>query len=505
MFTKQKRTVPLYQTLITAGGPAALAVAPGCSAIALGQGREERARRRLPAVSTSAGLVVDLGADIGSPRWWRGLFTLCALVFAVMISALGLPSPSVGGVDPRPEFAARPAAPAFVAPASPASVSPADPALKADAPFPITPAAVLNDDSRIDLAVTLGSGGGFGAMLERVGLSREEAGRVSDMVGGATDLDALAAGTVVELTLGTGAGRAEERPLQRLKMRPRFDVRIEVYRENGVLYLRTTQRPDDDLPIRIQGRVGTNLETSARAAGVPARAVDAYRHAIGGGMDADDRFDLIFEQRRGASGAREAGPLIYAGLDRVAGEDMALVRWDGDGSGRWLRPSGQAAVSMGAGAAMRRPLGNAVTSGFGMRRHPILGYYRMHRGVDFGAPFGTPIHAVQDGTVLRAGWSGFGHGRQVRIAHAGGLVTSYSHMSRVAVSPGALVGAGQTIGHVGSTGLSTGPHLHFELLENGVAVDPLGRSTGTTPLTGAEMQAVRARLNALQAIAVSES
>ena len=138
-----------------------------------------------------------------------------------------------------------------------------------------------------------------------------------------------------------------------------------------------------------------------------------------------------------------------------------------------------------------------VTSNYGLRLHPILGYPRMHRGLDFRAGYGTPILAVADGRVTGAGWAG-GYGNQVRLAHAGGLATSYSHMSRIAVQPGARVRQGQVIGYVGSTGLSTGPHLHFETYRNGATINPRSvRFVGRAQLSGGELAAFRTRLRGL--------
>jgi murein DD-endopeptidase MepM/ murein hydrolase activator NlpD len=135
-----------------------------------------------------------------------------------------------------------------------------------------------------------------------------------------------------------------------------------------------------------------------------------------------------------------------------------------------------------------------MSSGFGMRRHPILGYTRMHAGIDFAARYGSPIYAVTDGVVAYAGRHG-GHGNYVRIEHGGGLATGYAHMSRIAAIPGQRVRRGQVIGYVGSTGLSTGPHLHYELYRNGVTVNPLSvRFTTTAQLAGAELAAFRAKL-----------
>jgi murein DD-endopeptidase MepM/ murein hydrolase activator NlpD len=124
---------------------------------------------------------------------------------------------------------------------------------------------------------------------------------------------------------------------------------------------------------------------------------------------------------------------------------------------------------------IRNPLPNGIfRSGFGMRRHPILGYMRMHTGVDWSAPRGTPIIAAGDGTVIKAGWDKGGYGNQTLIQHPNGYVTSYNHQSAIAkgVTEGARVRQGQVIGWVGTTGQSTGPHLHYEVIVNGNKVDP---------------------------------
>lgn len=115
-----------------------------------------------------------------------------------------------------------------------------------------------------------------------------------------------------------------------------------------------------------------------------------------------------------------------------------------------------------------------LTSGFGMRFHPILGGLRLHRGVDLAAPMGTPVVAPGGGVVSQADWRG-GFGLFVEIDHGGGLQSRYGHLSRLNVYPGQQLRGGEVIGYVGSTGRSTGPHLHYEMIEDGHAVDPLRR------------------------------
>ncbi len=125
-----------------------------------------------------------------------------------------------------------------------------------------------------------------------------------------------------------------------------------------------------------------------------------------------------------------------------------------------------------APGAMVRPVAGPITSGFGYRVHPILGTRRLHTGIDMGAGYGAPIVAAAGGRVILASYYG-GYGNTVIIDHGGGTTTLYAHQSQLAVSQGVSVSAGQTVGYVGSTGLSTGPHLHFEVRKNGSPVDPM--------------------------------
>ena len=149
---------------------------------------------------------------------------------------------------------------------------------------------------------------------------------------------------------------------------------------------------------------------------------------------------------------------------------------------------------------MAWPVAGRITSYFGYRYHPILHFSRFHAGLDFGASWGSPIVAAADGQVVRAGWAG-GYGRQVRIAHGGGLMTSYSHMSQIVAYPGEMIRRGQLIGYVGSSGLSTGPHVHFEVRKDGVAVNPLAVRFASAPVVDTHLaDAVKARLKALLSV-----
>ena len=134
--------------------------------------------------------------------------------------------------------------------------------------------------------------------------------------------------------------------------------------------------------------------------------------------------------------------------------------------------TGSSGSGQGTGSLIY-PVNGPITSPFGWRIHPILGYKKFHTGVDFGVGYGTPIRAADSGTVIYATWMG-GYGNVIIVDHGDGLSTLYAHQSSLAVGTGARVTRGQTVGYVGSTGFSTGPHLHFEVRVNGNPVDPMG-------------------------------
>lgn len=417
----------------------------------------------------------DLGADIGSRRWWRGLATLGGLFGSLW----GL-SP---GIRPVMAQTPSPASEATLAALNAQAITPlalgADTGRRMGATAAVRPLTNRPERPRVELTATLGRSDSFSRVLERAGVGGREADEAARLVAGAIDPALIKPGTRMELVLGRRARTTDPRPLERLFFRADLGLALAVQRSGDGLELVPTRIAVDAAPLRVSGMVGDSFYRSARAAGVPADVAQSALRVFGGALASSDRFDLVVEQRRAATGEVEMGELQLAGLWRD-GRALNRIRWTVDGREGWYdagaltRPRGQ----------FVQPVQGYQSSGYGLRRHPLLGYVRMHAGVDFAAAYGSPIRAASDGVVSFAGWHG-GHGRYVRLSHSGGVGTGYGHMSRIAVTPGMTVQAGQVIGYVGSTGLSTGPHLHYEVYRGGATVNPGSVSFITRPTVDA--------------------
>jgi murein DD-endopeptidase MepM/ murein hydrolase activator NlpD len=445
-------------------------------------------------------LVPDLAEDIGSARWFRGFGTMLGLGAAALMlwpnfAPLRAAPLTMLDDQARDEFRVQGLRPLAFG---------ADNGRHVIANAAVIPLAVAPERPSVDLTATLGAGDSFPRMLQRAGLANADITRVLSLIGSQVKPDAIMPGTRFAIRLGARSSPAEARPLEQLTFRPRFDLALDVKRTGGQLALATTAISVDSAPMRIRGIVGGSLYRSARAAGAPASAVQDYLRAIDQHMAFEeivpgDEFDLVFANRRASSGESQAGDLVYAGVVRGGKPLLQLLRWGNDGE--FYSPQGMAQGAQETSGAFGAPVNGYITSGYGARRHPILGYMRMHAGVDFGASWGAPIYAVTDGRVTYAGWHG-GHGNYVRLDHGGGIGTGYGHMSRIAVSPGITVRRGQVIGYVGSTGLSTGPHLHYEMYRNGQTVNPLSvgsvRRSATVDL--AQLAAFKSRLAQITAL-----
>jgi murein DD-endopeptidase MepM/ murein hydrolase activator NlpD len=442
-------------------------------------------------------LIVDLGVDLFSRDWWRGLATLLALCTAANLLAPGF-EPLPGGVaQPLDGFEQVQADALALAPKSTGS----DTGLVMAPTDSVEPLAVAPERNRVELFLKLGTGDSIGRLLLRAGATDADAATAQSLIRSATS--SIAPGTAVSVVLDERVS-GTTRVIERVALRAGLGLDIAVERSGGQLTLVRKAVAVDSTPLRIRGRVGDGLYWSLRAAGVSPGTAAEYLRAIGASVDVGsdvtpaDRFDLIVANRRSATGESQAGPLLYAGLDRTGAGKLQLVKWTANGRTDWVDAAAPRPQQQSEG--MIWPVHGRITSPFGYRYHPILHFGRMHKGIDFGAAWGSPIVATADGQVIRAGWAG-GYGRQVRLAHGGGIVTTYNHMSSIAASVGSIVRQGQVIGYVGSSGLSTGPHLHYEVLKDGVAVNPASFRMQTRAIVDeGQRNAIKARLKQLLAI-----
>ena len=284
-------------------------------------------------------------------------------------------------------------------------------------------------------------------------------------------------------------------------------VAVDVQSFNSVAEAPAADDDDDDDGTGV--RLYQSIYETALRNKVPASVIDDMIRVYSYDVDfqrkvqAGDSFEVFFAGEDEAPMASSEKPeVLYAALT-VSGETKKYYRFQtpDDAVVDYYDETGKSAKKF----LVRKPVSNAMMrSGFGGRRHPILGYTKMHTGVDWATAYGTPIFASGNGVIEKAGWEG-GYGKYIRIKHPNGYETAYGHMSAFAknMDPGKRVRQGQVIGFVGSTGLSTGAHVHYEILVNGRFVDPMriklprGRSLEGPMMAGFETE--RDRLDGIMA------
>ncbi|OGN41867.1 MAG: peptidase M24 [Caulobacterales bacterium RIFCSPHIGHO2_01_FULL_70_19] len=337
----------------------------------------------------------------------------------------------------------------------------------------------------------------FEQAVRRTGIAPEEASAVAATLSNAMDVTSIPAGQRFETAIAKPRGGRGDARLIGLTMRTGPASQLTVSRSfDGALRLRALEEKVTHETVVLSGKVEGSLSRTARREGAPAAIARAAARLFSHKFDlerdirASDEFRYVFDRTVTESGRTiDSGDLLYAELKGVA-----FYRFQRPGSDKieYFDATGKNTRS----AFMRTPLerGFRVSSSFGFRRHPISGYRRMHQGIDFAAGMGTPVIAPADGVVVEARrWGGYGN--WLRIRHSNGLESGYGHLSRYAsgMRPGQRVRQGQVVAYVGSTGASTGPHLHYELWRRGQRINPAGvRTEEGTVLTGSELAAFRA-------------
>ena len=357
-----------------------------------------------------------------------------------------------------------------------------------------TPAGLTAPEA---IPVQIRRGETFEQAVRRTGIGAADASAVAATISNAFDLTQLRAGLKFETAVSRPRGGRGDARLIGLTMRTGPASQLTVSRSfDGALRLRALEERVTHETVVLKSEVRGSLSATAQRMGADAavrrKATQLFAHRFDLQRDvrAADEFTLVFDRSVTENGRTvDTGDLLYAEMKGVvfyrfqpAGAREAQYY---DATGKNMRSS-----------MMRTPLDRAarVSSSFGFRVHPISGYRKMHQGIDFAAGTGTPIVAPADGVVVEARrWGGYGN--WLRIRHASGLESGYGHLSRygAGIRAGQRVSQGQVVAYVGSTGASTGPHLHYEIWRNGQRINPSGiRTDESTVLAGADLTAFRA-------------
>jgi murein DD-endopeptidase MepM/ murein hydrolase activator NlpD len=357
-------------------------------------------------------------------------------------------------------------------------------------------AAALDAEPSEPVEIVLKRGETLETALRRTGVERGEAAAIVAALRGSVNMRRLAPGERLVVRAGLDGKPAAisyaRSPAERYEIRP-----------DGGQWSVTAVRPDVDTRVvaiagDVQDSLFASMERLGEAAGLTARLVALFEWDFDFAADSlpGDRFRLLVEKRYVGDVFLGYGDVLIAQYSSVERSLLTSVGF-GDSAGRreYYDASGRSVKKM----FLRAPLDfTRVTSGFSHARfHPVLGGYRPHLAVDYGAPIGTPVRAVADGVVIQAGWNG-GYGNSISLRHARGYETMYNHLSRIDVRRGQRVRQRQVIGRVGSTGLSTAPHLDYRVRKGGVLVNPLGEKfIPGSPVPAHRRQAFAVHVDAL--------
>ena len=345
----------------------------------------------------------------------------------------------------------------------------------------------------IQKVVEAGRGDTLADLLIRGGVEKADAARAIDALAEVYDPRSLRPGQDVTLTFTRPADGIGSGPFNAVSLQPEAGRQVTAKRSPQGFSVSEAKRPVIRQMAHFSGVIHGSLFESAFANGVPAailaEMIRAYSYDVDFQRDiqAGDRFEVMFERTVDSQGRLvRDGDMVYANLT-LSGEAMPIYRFqDGSGISDYYNAKGESVKK----ALLRTPVDGArISSGFGMRMHPILGYSKMHRGVDFAVATGTPVMAAGAGIIDVAGRNG-SYGNYVRIRHDARHATAYAHLSRFAagIRQGHHVSQGQIIAFSGATGRATGPHLHYEVLVDESQVNPMSvKFQAGNKLTGKDL------------------
>lgn len=344
---------------------------------------------------------------------------------------------------------------------------------------PTTPSDTPSAPEASLKSFTVKSGDTLGRILKRAGADGNTANAAIRSLKGVFDPRDLKAGQTIDVTYTPASSANSADGFAGFEIPLDYATRVHVTPapEGGYRAIEV-QQDLETRHVRAEGTINWSLFAAGADAGVPSKVMAELVRAFSWDVDfqrdirKDDSFEVMFEQKLNEAGRPVYnGRIVFAALTLSGERKPIYLHQMKDGSLDYFDDQGQSAKK----ALMRTPIDGArLSSSFGNRKHPILGYTKKHSGTDFAAPRGTPIYAAGDGTIDSAGWNG-GYGKYVRIRHNSEYSTAYAHMKSIkrGIGKGKRVRQGQVIGFVGSTGRSTGPHLHYEIIRRNVKVNPM--------------------------------
>ncbi len=333
----------------------------------------------------------------------------------------------------------------------------------------------------IEHEIKISKGDTFINILTNIGLEYNEAHDIYLKLKKVYRPENLRAGQVINITTTEDTEQNKLISLDNITIEPKAGQRFIVEKDDKDQYVAREEKDDLILEVKsASGAINGTLSHSMSSAGIPSKIIANFINVFAYSIDfrrdvrKGDKFEIIYENHLSPNGELvKTGNVLYAAL-QLRKEKIALYRYkDKSGNVDYFDEKGYAMKK----TLHRKPLAfqsARISSPFGKRRHPIKKQIIVHWGVDYAAPRGTAIYAAGDGVVQVAKWNG-GYGNYVKLRHNSEYSTAYGHMNKIAVGirPGKRVKQGQIIGYVGSTGLSTGPHLHYEVVKNGRRVNPL--------------------------------
>lgn len=352
----------------------------------------------------------------------------------------------------------------------------------------------------VNVPVIVRGGESLAQAVSRTGVSTAEAQAAVNLLSQAFDVVNINKGLSFQAAIAqpqAGSGQSPQLLGLTLRTGPARQLTLTTSHDGSMRLRALEESVRDERRVAI-GTIDGSLFTSAAALGAPpaltGEVVKLFAHKLDFERDikAGDTFKLVFDRKVTESGrVVETGNLLYAEIS-AKGRVTRFYAFQrkGDKELAFFDETGKNIKGFLLATPVAAP---RQTSGYGMRTHPIQGFRKMHTGVDFGAPTGTPVYAAGDGVVADAKWWG-GYGRWVRLSHNSEWQTGYAHLSRIAVKPGQRVKQGELIGYVGSTGNSTGPHLHFEVWYKNKPMNPRDAKVPQgTILAGNDLVAFKAR------------